>query len=147
MYCLEEFIYGSFQQNIFLKIISYNSKNIIYGASMQKLLEKQDISSSELISLLEARQKGEVKFTLIDVREQYEYDEAYIKGVDMLNPTSSFQSWAEEIFNTKADETIIFTCRTGNRSGQVQNVFKQNGHQKVLNHFGGIVTYDGEVVN
>jgi len=44
MYCLEEFIYGSFQQNIFLKIISYNSKNIIYGASMQKLLAKQDIS-------------------------------------------------------------------------------------------------------
>ncbi len=110
---------------------------------MKKLLEKEDVNSGELISLLKARENGEVEFTLIDVREQYEYDSSHIKGVDILKPTSSFQSWAEEIFNDKKDDIIIFTCRTGNRSGQVQNVFKSNGHNKVLNHFGGIVTYSG----
>ena len=111
---------------------------------MQELLKKIDVSSSELASLLEARDKGEVYFVLIDVREQYEYDSDHIKGVDMLKPTSVFKTWAEEIFNEYEDKNIIFTCRTGSRSGQVQNVFKSSGHDKVLNHFGGIVTYGGE---
>lgn len=111
---------------------------------MQELLTRSDVNSQELQALLDAREKNEIDFILIDVREQYEYDDAYIKGVDLLKPTSSFQSWAQEIFNEYQDKTIIFTCRTGNRSGQVQNVFKSNGHDKVINHYGGIVTYSGE---
>ena len=110
---------------------------------MQKLLEQNDVNSAELQSLLEAREKGEVEFTLIDVREQYEYDAGHIKGVDILNPTSVFQTWAEELFSTHQDKTVIFTCRTGARSGQVQNVFSSNGHAKAINHYGGIVTYSG----
>lgn len=111
---------------------------------MQKLLEQRDVNSMELASLLEAREKGDVDFLLIDVREQYEYDAGHVKGVDLLKPTSTFQSWAEEIFNEYQDKAIIFTCRTGNRSGQVQNVFSSNGHPKAINHYGGIVTYSGE---
>jgi len=111
---------------------------------MQELLAKADVNSQELQALLDAREKGEVDFALIDVREQYEYDDGHVKGVDLLKPTSTFQSWAQEIFNEYQDKTIIFTCRTGSRSGQVQNVFKSNGHDKVINHYGGIVTYSGE---
>jgi len=111
---------------------------------MQALLEKTDINSSELQSLIEAREKGEVDFLLVDVREQYEYDAGHIKGVDTLKPTSSFQTWAQELFNEAEDKTMIFTCRTGSRSGQVQNVFRSNGHEKAINHYGGIVTYSGE---
>ncbi len=114
---------------------------------MQKLLEKDDVNSGELISLLNARENSEVKFTLIDVREQYEYDSSHIKGVNLLKPTSNFQTWAEEIFNDNKDNIIIFTCRTGNRSGQVQNAFKSYGHTRVINHFGGIVTYSGDKEN
>ena len=111
---------------------------------MQKLLEQTDINSQELNTLLEAREKGEIDFLLVDVREQYEYDSSHIKGVDLLKPTSSFQTWAEELFNESEDKTIIFTCRTGSRSGQVQNVFRSNGHNQAINHYGGIVTYSGE---
>jgi len=112
---------------------------------MQKLLEKAGISSSELEILLEARERGEVSFVLIDVREQYEYDEGHLKGVDLIKPTSDFNSWKEEILNDKKDEIIIFTCRTGNRSGQVQNVFINSGHSRVINHLGGILVYSGTV--
>jgi rhodanese-related sulfurtransferase len=111
---------------------------------MKQLLEQRDINSQELAALLEAREKGEVDFLLIDVREQYEYDDGHIKGVDMLKPTTTFQSWAEEIFNDHKDKNIVFTCRTGSRSAQVQNVFRSNGHEKAINHYGGIVTYSGE---
>jgi rhodanese-related sulfurtransferase len=113
---------------------------------VQELLNKPDINSAELQTLLEAREKGEVDFTLIDVREQYEYDNAHVKGVDLLKPTSSFQTWAEEIFKDYQDKNIIFTCRTGSRSAQVQNVFRSNGHENAINHYGGIVTYSGDRV-
>jgi len=113
--------------------------------NMQTLLEKNDINSEELHALLEAREEGKVDFLLVDVREDMEFNMGHIKGADMLKPTSSFQQWAQELFNETKDKAVVFTCRTGSRSGQVQNVFRQNGHTRVLNHFGGIVTYRGDI--
>ncbi|MCF6205454.1 MAG: rhodanese-like domain-containing protein [Sulfurovum sp.] len=112
---------------------------------MQELLTKDNINSSELEQLLEARQKGEADFLLVDVREQMEYDMGHIKGVDMLKPTSVFQDWAEAFLNENKDKAVIFTCRTGSRSGQVQHVFKSNGMERAVNHYGGIVTYSGDI--
>lgn len=112
---------------------------------MQELLEQHDINSEELEILLQAREAGEVDFILVDVREQMEYDMGHIKGVDMLKPTTSFQEWAYELLTGTKDKKVIFTCRTGNRSAQVQHVFIQNGHTGVINHYGGIVTYYGEI--
>ena len=112
---------------------------------MHELLVQDNVNSEDLERLLKAREEGKADFLLIDVREDMEYDMGHVKGVDMLKPTSSFQQWAEQLFNDAKDKTIIFTCRTGSRSGQVQNVFKSNGHESVINHFGGIVTYRGEV--
>jgi len=112
---------------------------------MQALLEKNNINSEELHSLLQAREEGKADFLLVDVRENMEYNMGHIKGVDMLKPTTSFGQWAQELFDEAKDKTVVFTCRTGNRSGHVQNAFKKNGHTKVLNHFGGIVSYRGEI--
>jgi rhodanese-related sulfurtransferase len=113
---------------------------------MHELLAKDNINSEDLEVLLEARAKGEADFLLVDVREDMEYEMGHIKGVDMLKPTSMFQQWAEEFFNTHQDKTVIFTCRTGSRSGQVQNVFRSNGFERVINHVGGIMTYRGDIV-
>jgi rhodanese-related sulfurtransferase len=112
---------------------------------MHELLTQSNINSEELETLLKAREEGSADFLLIDVREDMEYAMGHVKGVDMLKPTSSFQEWAEQFFDEIKDKTVIFTCRTGARSGQVQNVFKSNGHEKVINHYGGIVSYRGEV--
>jgi len=112
---------------------------------MSELLQKSHVNSNELETLLKEREAGNVDFILVDVREPYEYDAGHIKGVDMLKPTSSFQSWAQEFLDAHQDKTVIFTCRTDSRSGQVQHVFMQNGMTKVINHSGGIVTYRGEI--
>jgi len=112
---------------------------------LQTLLEKSDINSEELNMLLQARDERKIDFVLVDVREDMEFKMGHIKGVDMLKPTSTFQNWAQELFDTMKDKIVVFTCRTGNRSGQVQNVFKQNGHKNTINHYGGIVTYHGEI--
>lgn len=112
---------------------------------MKTLLEKNDINSEELNSLLQARNEGKADFVLVDVREDMEFEMGHIKGADMLKPTSSFQHWAQELFNETKDKAVVFTCRTGSRSSQVQNIFMQNGHNRVINHFGGIMTYRGEI--
>jgi rhodanese-related sulfurtransferase len=112
---------------------------------VQTLLKQSDINSVELQSLLEARTEGKADFLLVDVREDMEFKMGHIKGIDMLKPTSDFQQWAKELLDTTKEKTVVFTCRTGNRSGQIQNVFKQHGHTGVINHYGGIVTYRGEI--
>ncbi|CAA6817129.1 MAG: Rubredoxin [uncultured Sulfurovum sp.] len=111
---------------------------------MSEILNKPTVTSRELEILLQEREEGRADFLLVDVREMPEYDAGYITGVDILKPTSLFQSWAEEFLNTNKEKTVIFTCRSGNRSGQVQDVFKRNGMEKVLNHVGGIISYSGE---
>jgi rhodanese-related sulfurtransferase len=112
---------------------------------MSELLNKSFVNSAELETLLEDRAKGNADFILVDVREQMEYDMGHIKGVDMLKPTSSFQSWGQSFFDENRDKTVIFTCRTDSRSGSVQRVFQQNGMKSVINHSGGIVSYHGEI--
>lgn len=111
---------------------------------MSEMLNQSTVSSRELEILLKERKEGSVDFLLVDVREMPEYDAGYITGVDILKPTSLFQSWSQEFLELNKDKTVIFTCRSGNRSGQVQNVFKRNGMDKVINHAGGIISYGGE---
>jgi len=112
---------------------------------LQTLLEQHEINSEELEILLDARTEGKANFLLVDVREDMEFNAGHIKGVDMLKPTTSFQQWAHELLTQTKDKRVIFTCRTGSRSAQVQNVFKQNGHNGAVNHYGGIVTYRGDI--
>ncbi len=112
---------------------------------MQKLLATDTINSENLEKLLKARENGEVDFLLVDVREDMEYEMGHLKGVDMLKPTSNFQSWAQAFLEETKDKVVIFTCRTGHRSGQIQNIFSSNGHSGAINHFGGIVSYRGEI--
>ena len=112
---------------------------------LERVLTKNGITSSELIELLKLRDDKKIDFLLVDVREEYEYKNAHIKGVNMLKPTSSFQSWAQEFLQTYKDKNVIFTCRTDNRSGQVANIFREHG-LNAINHLGGIMAYRGEIV-
>ena len=75
---------------------------------------------------------------LLDVREQHEYDAGHIPGVVLL-PTSTYPSWLDEI---PTDKTVIVTCRTGNRSGQITALLKAEGFDNVHNMLGGIVEWD-----
>jgi len=112
--------------------------------SQHEMLNRVTVTSRELELLLQEREEGKIDFLLVDVREMMEYDAGHIKGVDMLKPTSTFQSWGQSFLDENKEKTVIFTCRSGNRSGQVQSVFKQNGMGKAINHVGGILGYNGE---
>ncbi len=112
---------------------------------MSTLLDRSSINSEDLEQLLQERTEGKVEFILVDVREDMEYEESHIEGVDILRPTSTFQDWVDPLLEETKDQIVIFTCRTDYRSGQVQNVLRQRGHARAINHAGGITSYRGKV--
>jgi rhodanese-related sulfurtransferase len=75
---------------------------------------------------------------VLDVREQYEYDEKHIPDVTLL-PMSEIQNRLDEI---PTDKEVIITCRSGNRSGQVTKFLEQNGFDNVHNMQGGILAWE-----
>ena len=118
------------------------------GISQKNLLElmkKTEINGSDLVLLLEARQKKTINFVLVDIREQSEYDKKRIVGVDYLLPTSSFYDKSQE-FEKHKEDTIILQCHSGGRSFQIQQMLKNMGYKNVVNLKGGISLYTGNTI-
>ena len=111
----------------------------------EELLEKNEINGQELEYLLSERKNERVEFLLIDVREEYEYNEKRIAGVDYLVPLSDFFNKAKEIEKYKL-RPIITKCKLGGRSAQAQRQLRLMGFDKVINLSGGISSYKGEII-
>lgn len=96
-----------------------------------------EISVEELAQYLA---RGD-KIQLIDVREPYEIEIAYIEGFDVL-PLSQFSEWTDQIatrFNPEA-ETLVM-CHHGIRSAQMCQWLIGIGFTNVKNVAGGIDAY------
>lgn len=78
----------------------------------------------------------------LDVRENEEYNEAHIPGVQLL-PTSVFvQRYEQEL---DKDKEYIVICRSGNRSQMVCKFLQEQGFFKVANMSGGMLEWKGPV--
>ena len=101
-----------------------------------------DTASLQLADSVDVHTVAQVKdrddVFLIDVREQWEYDEGHIPGVTLL-PMGDVPGRMSEI---PTDKEVIVTCRSGNRSGQITNFLRQNGFDNVHNMSGGIVDWE-----
>lgn len=81
--------------------------------------------------------KDDANVFVLDVREQYEYDEGHISGVTLI-PMGEIPNRLSEI---PTDQQVIVTCRSGNRSGQVTDFLREQGFTNVHNMEGGIVAW------
>lgn len=88
-----------------------------------------DLDTSDVNSL---RENPDV--VLIDVREQYEYDEGHIPGVTLI-PLGTIPNRLDEI---PTDKEVVFVCRSGNRSNQATQFLQQQGFDNVHNMLGGM---------
>ena len=71
---------------------------------------------------------------LIDVREQYEYDEGHIPCITLI-PLGTIPNRLDEI---PTDKEVILVCRSGNRSNQATQFLQQQGFDNVHNMLGGM---------
>lgn len=80
-------------------------------------------------------------FQLIDVREEYEFDEANLNGE--LIPMGEVM---ENIDKISRDKQVVVHCRSGKRSATViQALEAQHGFQNLYNLKGGILAYIEEI--
>ena len=96
-----------------------------------------DISVVELKKRLDA---GET-INLIDVREQYEYDEFNLGG-DLI-PVGTLPGKLEDLEDLKNEEVIVH-CRSGARSGTAKMVLIQSGFTNVRNLLGGVLDWQAQ---
>jgi len=102
-----------------------------------------ELSDSQLKQLLDCRENGEVEFTLIDIREMFEYSDLSIKNTDMLLPTSTIHMYMNKLEQLK-DSFVVLYCRTGNRTGQMLHILRRMGFDKIAHLSNGIVQFSGE---
>lgn len=87
---------------------------------------------------LKKRLDGNEKLLIIDVREQWEYDEVNI-GVRNI-PLGDLPLHLNQLPESKNSEIIVH-CQSGRRSRQAQKYLKQQGYSKVVSLRGGIDAY------
>ena len=93
-----------------------------------------DITCKEL----KERQNNNELLTIIDVREQYEFDE--INMVAILIPLGLLPHKLDDLDKYKNEELIIH-CKSGRRSDNAKKFLQQNGFVNVRNLLGGIDEY------
>lgn len=96
----------------------------------------QNINGKELKKMLD---ENPTDLEVIDVREQYEYDEIRIKNSKLI-PLSEIGARIAEI---NWDKKVILVCHSGSRSGYVAQALAANG-KNPINLEGGIYMLDLE---
>jgi len=93
-----------------------------------------DINVTELKQKLDQKEQ----FVFIDVREQYEFDEANL-GAQLI-PLGDIPGKLADLMPYK-DEEIVVHCRSGRRSAMAQELMRQAGFSNVRNLEGGILAW------
>lgn len=97
----------------------------------------KEITAKELKQLMDEKKD----FQLIDVREQYEFDEANLNGE--LIPMGEVMDNIDKI---SKDKQVVVHCRSGKRSATVISALEsQHGFTNLYNLKGGILAYIEEV--
>ncbi len=111
------------------------------GGAADTAVPAADIDVANLPATIDVQTAASLKerddVVLIDVREQWEYDEGHIPGITLI-PMNEVPNRLNEI---PTDKTVILTCRSGNRSGQVTEFLRGEGYGNVHNMEGGIIAW------
>ncbi|MFC0184394.1 Rhodanese-related sulfurtransferase [Pseudarcicella hirudinis] len=94
-----------------------------------------DITVEELKQRIDA---GE-KVNLLDVREEYEFEDQNLGG--KLIPLGELPDRLEEIEGWK-DQEVLVHCRSGARSARAKSFMESQGFQNVRNVTGGILAWN-----
>jgi rhodanese-related sulfurtransferase len=94
----------------------------------------EDITIDELKARMD---QGEA-LHIVDVREEYEFDEFNI-GAQLI-PLGELSDRLDEIEDLKEVELIVH-CRSGARSGRAKEYLESEGFSKVRNLIGGMLAW------
>ncbi|TFD65121.1 molybdopterin-synthase adenylyltransferase MoeB [Cryobacterium sp. Hb1] len=104
-------------------------------------LNDDAISVQELAVMLGARQRGEIDFDLIDVREPEEYEIVHIAGA-LLVPQGAILSGEACLAR---DRDVVVHCKAGPRSAAVCAELQRQGYEHVRQVEGGVLAWVKEI--
>lgn len=119
------------------KLIDYQEFCGLRSASSQPVASEAVIEATEVKAKLD---RGD-QFTLIDVREPYEYQIARIPGARLI-PLGDLPKRINEL---DPEMEVVAHCRSGARSQKAVDLLKQNGFRNVRNMTGGILAWSDKV--
>lgn len=101
------------------------------------------ISVTELKEMLDARDRGEDDFVLIDVREVNEFEIVQIPGA-ILIPKGRFLD-GSVLTELPTDKRIILHCKVGGRSAEALAVVKGAGFSDAVHVGGGVLAWINQI--
>ena len=109
------------------------------GDSVENSATYEQISGAQAKAIMDSASG----YIILDVREQYEYDEGHIPGA-ILIPYGEIADRAENELPDK-DQLILVYCRSGRRSKIAAEELVKLGYTNVK-EFGGIIDWEYEIV-
>ena len=101
------------------------------------------ISVKQLKDMLDARERGDTDFELIDVREPNEWDIVHIDGATLI-PKGEFLN-GHALAGLPTDKPIVLHCKVGGRSAEVLAVVKGAGFADAVHVGGGVVAWVSQI--
>ncbi len=101
----------------------------------------KDITQEEWASLIE----NDANAVILDVRSEEEVEDAHIPNMVNIDIRQG-QGFLDEIEKLDKSKTYYVYCRSGARSAQACALMDQMGFSTTYNLIGGIMNWEGEVV-
>ena len=101
------------------------------------------ITVQQLKDMLDARERGERDFVLIDVREPNEWDIVSIPGAELI-PKGQFLN-GTALAQLPHDKQIVLHCKVGGRSAEVLAVVKGAGFSDAVHVGGGVLAWVSQI--
>lgn len=98
-----------------------------------------NINNEELKSLI----TKESELVIVDVREQWEYDNGHIPEAVLIPLTNLEDNHQKLDKNSK----IVLVCRSGNRSSKAANYLANKSFSNIYNFEGGMQDWTGPIEN
>ena len=125
---------GLIDYDAFCGVVSEEASDAVRGST---------ISVRELKDMLDARERGEQDFLLVDVREPDEADIVSIPGA-VLIPKGQFLS-GEALEKLPSDRPLVLHCKAGTRSAEALAVVKGAGWSDAVHVGGGVLAWVDQI--
>lgn len=101
------------------------------------------ISVHQLKAMLDARDRGEQDFVLVDVREPNEWDISRIPGAELI-PKGEFLM-GDALSKLPQDKPTVLYCKVGGRSAEVLALVKAAGFADAIHVGGGVSAWVNQI--
>lgn len=123
--------------NVLLDYFQFILRRFTGGAMSQPSTPPKDIDADAARALLSKTRPSDI--TVLDVRQQWEYEEFHLPGATFL-PLSELDERAGEIPH---DKPLLVYCHSGRRSAAAASLLASLGHPDVSNMLGGVMAWTG----